>query len=89
MGIKKMKKCHYGNFIICTFRQMLLRWSYLGVLDEQVCSTLREMRNCTELQMEKLIGRHRCRWGNNIKIDLKEIEYVGVKCINLAQNRVQ
>jgi hypothetical protein len=30
-------------------------------------------------------GRPRCRWKDNIKIDLKE----GVKCIHLAQKRDQ
>jgi len=35
------------------------------------------------------LGRLRCRWEDNIKIDLREIGINGVKWINLAQDRVQ
>jgi hypothetical protein len=34
-------------------------------------------------------GRPRSRWEDNIKIDLKEIGYVGVDWIHLAQDREQ
>jgi hypothetical protein len=35
------------------------------------------------------LGRPRRRWVNNIKIDLREIEWDGVDWIDLAQERVQ
>jgi hypothetical protein len=31
--------------------------------------------------------RHRCRWNNNIKVYVKGVEWHGVDCIYLAQNR--
>jgi hypothetical protein len=34
-------------------------------------------------------GRPRCRWEDNIKMDLKEIGIDGVIWIQLAQDRVQ
>jgi hypothetical protein len=34
-----------------------------------------------------VLGRHRCRWGDNIGTDLKEIEWEGVDRIQLAQDR--
>jgi hypothetical protein len=33
------------------------------------------------------LGRPRCRWGNNIKIDLGEIWWDGMDWIDLAQAR--
>jgi hypothetical protein len=35
------------------------------------------------------IGRPRHRWVDNIKMDLKKIEWDGMDCIDLAQNREQ
>jgi hypothetical protein len=34
-------------------------------------------------------GRPRCRWEDNIDMDLREIGIDGVNCIQLAQDRVQ
>jgi hypothetical protein len=33
------------------------------------------------------LGRPRRRWVNNIKMDLREIGWGGMGCINLAQDR--
>jgi hypothetical protein len=35
------------------------------------------------------LGRPRCRWEDNIKIDLREIGIDGANWIRLAQDRVQ
>jgi hypothetical protein len=35
------------------------------------------------------LGRTRCRWLDNIKMDLKEIEWDGMDWIDLAQDREQ
>jgi hypothetical protein len=35
------------------------------------------------------LGRPRRRWVNNIKLDLREIGWYGVDCIDLAQDRDQ
>jgi hypothetical protein len=35
------------------------------------------------------MGRPRCRWVDNIKMDLREIEWIGVDWTDLAQNRYQ
>ena len=36
---------------------------------------------------KKQLGRPRCRWEDNIKMDLKELECVGMNWIDLAQVR--
>jgi hypothetical protein len=36
-----------------------------------------------------LLGRPRCRWEDNIKMDLREIGIDGANWIQLAQDRVQ
>jgi hypothetical protein len=35
------------------------------------------------------LGRLRCRWKDNIKMDLGETEWSGVNCTDLAQDRNQ
>jgi hypothetical protein len=35
------------------------------------------------------LGRPRCRWEDNVKLDLREIGIDGVNWIQLAQDRVQ
>jgi hypothetical protein len=35
------------------------------------------------------LGRPRCRWEDNIKLDLREIRIDGANCIQLSQDRVQ
>jgi hypothetical protein len=38
---------------------------------------------------ERQLGRPRCRWEDNIKMDLREIGIDGTKWIQVAQDRVQ
>jgi hypothetical protein len=38
---------------------------------------------------ERPLGRSRCRWEDNIRMDLREIGIDGVNWIQLAQDRVQ
>jgi hypothetical protein len=33
------------------------------------------------------LGRPRRRWEDNIKMDLREVGWVGMRCIELAQDR--
>jgi hypothetical protein len=33
------------------------------------------------------LGRHRCRWGDNMKMDLQEVGWGGMDWITLAQDR--
>jgi hypothetical protein len=40
-------------------------------------------------QKERPLGRQRHRWEDNIKIDLREIEWDGMDSINLVQDRDQ
>jgi hypothetical protein len=40
-------------------------------------------------EVMRQLGRLRCRWENNIKIDFKEIGSGGVGCVTQAQGRVQ
>jgi len=36
---------------------------------------------------KRLLGRTRCRWEDNIKMDLQEVGYEGMDWIELAQDR--
>jgi hypothetical protein len=38
---------------------------------------------------KRQLGRPRCRWGDTIKIDLREIGWDGMDWINLVQDRDQ
>jgi hypothetical protein len=38
---------------------------------------------------KRLLGRPRCRWVGNIKMDLREVGWDGMDLIDLAQNRDQ
>jgi hypothetical protein len=38
---------------------------------------------------KRLLARPKCRWVNNIKMDLREIVWDGMDWIGLAQNRDQ
>jgi hypothetical protein len=40
-----------------------------------------------EPERKRPLGRPNCRWEDNIKTDLKEIEWEGVDRMYLAQNR--
>jgi hypothetical protein len=35
----------------------------------------------------RLLWRHECSWKNKIKIDIKEVTFESVDCINLPQGR--
>jgi hypothetical protein len=38
-------------------------------------------------KVKRLVGRPRCRWVDNIKMDLREIEWGRMESIDLAQDR--
>jgi hypothetical protein len=40
-------------------------------------------------EIKRPLGRPRCRWVDNIKMDLRETEWDGMEWIDLAQNRDQ
>jgi hypothetical protein len=53
-----------------------------------------EKRNACRILVEKLegkkqLGRRRCRWEDNIRMDLREIGWGGMDWIDLAQDRDQ
>jgi hypothetical protein len=55
---------------------------------------MREKRNAYRIlvgkpERKRPLGRPRRRWVDNIKIDLREIEWDGVDWIDLAQDRDQ
>jgi hypothetical protein len=60
----------------------------------RACSTKGEKRNAYRILVGKPegkrpLGRPRCRWVDNIKIDLREIGLDGMDWIYLAQDRDQ
>jgi hypothetical protein len=60
----------------------------------RACSTNEETRNTHRVLVRKPegkrpLGRPRRRWGDNIKMNLREIEWDGTDWIELAQDRDQ
>jgi hypothetical protein len=60
----------------------------------RACSTNGEKRNACRILVGKPegripLGRPRCRWVDNIKMDLREIGLDGVDWIDLVQDRDQ
>jgi hypothetical protein len=58
------------------------------------CSTNGEKRNAYRILVGKSegkrqLGRPRCRWVDNIKIDVRKIGWDGMDWIDLAQDRDQ
>jgi hypothetical protein len=52
----------------------------------------RDKRNLYRLlvgnpEVKRSLGRPRCRWENNVKMDIVEMEWSGVDWICLAQDR--
>jgi hypothetical protein len=77
------------SFITCTLLQLSrrMRWAvYVARMGEK--------RNAYRILVgnpegKRPLGRPRPRWVDNIKIDLREIEWDGGDWINLAQDRDQ
>jgi hypothetical protein len=60
----------------------------------RACSTNGEKRNAYRILVgnpegNRPLGRPRCRWVDNIKADLREIEWDGGDWIDMAQDRDQ
>jgi hypothetical protein len=60
----------------------------------RACSTNGDKRNACMISVGKPegkrpLGRPRCRWVDNIKIDFREIGWGGIAWIDLAQDRDQ
>jgi hypothetical protein len=60
----------------------------------RACSTKGEKRNAYMILVGKPegkrpLGRPKCRWVDNIKIDLREIGWDGMDWMDLAQDRDQ
>jgi hypothetical protein len=56
------------------------------------CSTYGDRRDAYRVLVglpegRRPLGRPRCRWEDNIKMDLKEVRCGGMNWINLAENR--
>jgi hypothetical protein len=56
------------------------------------CSTHGEKKNAHRILLGEPegkipLGRPRCRWEDNIKMDLREIGCGGVECTDMAQDR--
>jgi hypothetical protein len=50
---------------------------------------MRKKKNVYSFSVEKSLGRPRCRWGDNIKINLRERGWSGTFWISPAQSRDQ
>jgi hypothetical protein len=60
----------------------------------RTCSTCGEKRNAYRIlvakpERKRPLGRPRHRWEDNIRMDVREIGWGGMDCIELAQNRDQ
>jgi hypothetical protein len=77
------------SFVICTLHQ--------GDQVEEngrACSTHGRDEKCIKMlvgkpKVKRPLGRHRRRWGNNIRMGFREIGWEGVDWMHLAQDRDQ
>jgi hypothetical protein len=58
------------------------------------CSTLGELRNTYSIlvgkpEVKRPFGRHRRRWEDNVRIDVREIRWEVVDWVHLAEDRDQ
>jgi hypothetical protein len=89
-----VEKLHNEELIdLCSSRSIIrmIRW---GEDDEMggTCSMNREKRNTHRLLVVKLegkrpLGRPKCSWVNNIRMDVVEVGWGDVDWIGLAQDR--
>jgi hypothetical protein len=84
---EELHRLYSSPSIIRMIKPGRMRWAWHVVRME-------EKRNaCTILVVKsegkKPLGRPRCRWVDNIKIDLRNIEWNGMDRIGLAQDRDQ
>jgi hypothetical protein len=88
------ENCIMMNFMTCILRQIFrviksrrMRWAgHVARMGEgrDVYRVLVGRSEC-----KRPVGRHRRRWEDNIKMDLREIGIDGANWIRLAQDRVQ
>jgi hypothetical protein len=89
------KNCIMMNFITCILHQMLLaviksrrlRWAGHVAHMGEGRGVYRFVVGGPE--GKRPLGRHRRRWKDNIKMDLREIGIHGANWIGLAQDRIQ
>jgi len=71
--------CECGNETSCSIKcGEFLEWQSRGIYRVLV----------GKHEGKRLLGRHRRRWEDNIKMDLQEVVYDGMDWIDLAQERV-
>jgi hypothetical protein len=73
--------------IIRMIKSRRMRWSGYAARMGETRNAYRILVGKTE--GKRPLGRPRCRWVDNIKIDLREIGWDGMDWINLAQDRDQ
>ena len=75
----------------CPPHQIWFGWSNQEELDGQdMCLILGagevHKGSSGETWVKEIIWKTRCRWEGNIKMDLQEVEWEGMDCIDLAQD---
>ena len=56
----------------------------------RTCSTYRVLQKCIQsFSGKRLLGRQRCRWENNVKMDLREVGSNAGDWIDVAQDKDQ
>ncbi|KAJ4439524.1 hypothetical protein ANN_07648 [Periplaneta americana] len=70
-------------------RNWLNHWLRRNCLLKDALEGMVNGRRFREMHIECYLGRPRCRWEDNIKMDLREVGYDDRDWINLAQDRDQ
>jgi hypothetical protein len=86
-GLRKLHNEELHNLYssLCKIRMMKSRRIRLeGRAKRNACRIL-----VGKTERKRPLGRPRCRWVDNIKMDLKEIEMGGMDWMDLAQDRDQ
>jgi hypothetical protein len=83
---EELHNLHSSPSIIRMIKSRRMRW-------EGHVACMGEMRNAYKILVRKpegkrLLGRPRCRWEDNLRMDLREIEWEVVECTRVAQDRV-
>jgi hypothetical protein len=84
MTTKKLERCTFWStltFLRCSSCHIIY------VIVVQQCVPTITLGDCCNREGRRPLGRPRCRWEDNIKMDLREIGFGDVDWIHLAQDR--
>ena len=83
----ELRALYFSSNIIRNLKSRRLRWAGHVARMEQFRNTYRVLVG--KLESKRALGRPRCRWEDDIKLDLKEVSCDAGDWIDLAQDRMK